>query len=292
MKHLKTLFRPAEHGSLQVAVLAILLLMTGCERLLSPQTGDQDATLGLYYVVVQVPLLGVQIKVDPAKPSATSDQPLDVFVSCSGKNLPADCDQNVPNWTFRSAVDFVRVQFADPSRPTTTATVLVDVEKYLKAYGNDRTAIGEHWFQVSVFPSSIPKDMKLGGKRDFTVTLRKGEDLPLRQEQAPADPRLTAPERMGFPILGQASDAIDSGQLIYAGPLANLVQADIVGPGRSKFTLLSPSTPYIFQSGESSVKFTIRFQTDLLDFAGYDATLIFGTDNGEVITIPLHGYRN
>jgi hypothetical protein len=291
MTHIKTIL--TARGLLGMIGIAVLLASTGCGQLLSPQAGDQDAKLPSYEV--EVFASDVMIEIDPTKPFAET-APFKVGVSCTGKNLPPDCDQNVPNWTSRTppGADFLTVKFGDPTLPQTTVTVIVDVQKYLLAFGSEQSALGQHWFQIGVFPGSIPENTRLSGKRDFTITIDTPNQPPVRQEQPPDDPRLTAvPNPMGFVIRGtDAPEAVDSGKLIYSGPLANLVEAVITGAGRSKFTLLSPSTPYIFKAGQSSVSFSVRFQTDLLDPSGYDANLIFTTDNGAVISVPLHGYRN
>ncbi len=293
MNRIKIIFPVIAREVLRISAFGALLALTGCERWISPQSGDQDAALGQY--VVAAPIGGGRITVDPAKTSATTRQPLAVSVSCSGKNLPPDCDQNIPNWSFHVSpgLDFLSVQFANPSQPVTTATVTVDVQKYLKVYGNDQSAIGEHWFQVSVFPTSIPKNMTLGGKRDFTVVVDRVNDPGVRQEQTPEEPRLSGlPSPLGISISGtDAPNAVESGKLIYSGPLANLVDISITGPGRSKFTALSPTLPYIFRAGQSSVTFSVRFESDKLDFASYDANLIFRTDNNEVVIVPVTGRR-
>jgi hypothetical protein len=275
-----------------ITALVSVFFFTGCEGSVNPQAGDQDAKAARYEVYVPIRYATIKYRFDDT--TASSDS-FEVSVTCSGKNLPPDCDKNIPNWTYHvgPGAPFITVQFADLTKPSTTAKVIADVQAFRKAYEGSRSSFAAHWFQVSVFPSSLPEHTTLGGKRDFTVDFERTGDPRPREEQDPGEPTLSgAPALLGMSISGtELEKATAEGLLVYSGPVANLVDASIVGPGRSKFLLLEPARPYIFKKGQSSVPFIVSFQTAKDDFLGYDATLIFTTDNNATCTVPLTARR-
>jgi hypothetical protein len=276
----------------RITALVSAFFFTGCEQWVSPQAGDQDAKLARYEVSVPIAYTTIKYRFDDTNAASTS---FDVSVKCNGKNLPQDCDKNIPNWTYHVGPDapFLTVQFGDATKPSTTAKVIADVQAFRKAYEGSRSSFGAHWFQVSVYPKTPPANSTVSGKRDFTVDFERTGDPRPREEQDPGEPTLSgAPALLGMSISGiELENTTAQGLLVYSGPLANLIDVSIVGPGRSKFLLVEPSTPHIFKRGQSSIPFIVSFQTAKDDFQGYDATLIFTTDNKATCTVALTARR-
>jgi len=301
MNQMKPPFRSisALSGLLLVAAaLPALVILTGCGR--GPSTSDEDANLGSYLVNVEVPSLGARIEIDPSK-TTISTGPFHASVSCSPKNVPPDCDQNVPNWTSRQppGTDFLTLQFADPTKSETDFTITLDVQKYLKAYGpnNDISSIGSHWFQMSVYPTSVPGKLKLAGKRDFVVDVGPpyfNQTKP-RQEQPSDKPRLSAvPNRMPIAIVGtnaRDTEQVESGELTYSGPATQITEAALSGSGAAKFTVLAPALPYALKEGQSTARHSVRFATDQNDLNYYEAIITFSTANNAVCNVVLTGHR-
>jgi hypothetical protein len=234
-----------------IAMVAVVLVYTGCSGAKREEDGDKDPLQSSYFVDITPGEKEVVI------PSGAGSVQFSVHLSVKGigKDLPPDINTFQPAWVGQSTSPddvVMTININDPNSPQTDATIHLNAVN-LQAITNLLSDLsGEPFrFFAKFRPSKVPKGLKVTGQTVLPIRVSTQGIVPQRTEKTNTEPILVvSPGRAFF----QNPNNAHAYNIVYHGPPADLTFS-ISGTAAPQFSVsaVGGSFPYPLDNGSTPI---------------------------------------
>ena len=273
-----------------VFALPTIFIASGCP---TSSSSVGEPTGGLYIVMVPP---AVDLNLRGGKTEVTKR--VKIAAECFGPNLPEDCDERNPNWSFSerdTAIFGADYYIVDRSAPrtelviTTNSFLIPSLEKMAVAQG----VSGGAWavLKIEVFPGNVPPGLKRSGNQVinlrilFDVEGDQGERSELEAEEEGVPAELAVEPLSHFFPMGGNVPAYKEFELWNPGsmwqPDLTVRSISFTGIGGDSVFFLGsgPDFPIVLRPYDGPTSISVHVDA-LPDLAPYAATMTIDYDTG------------